>query len=71
MQNILKIAEVVVSVLLIIIVLLQERGSGLGSMFGGEGGFYRSRRGVEKILFNATIVLGVLFAGIGVALIIL
>ena len=71
LQNILKISEVVLSILLILCILIQERGTGLGGIFGGEGNVYRSRRGIEKILFNFTIILGVLFAGIGIALILI
>jgi preprotein translocase subunit SecG len=55
------IAQVVVSVLLIIAILLQSRGTGLGSAFGGSGGVYLTKRGLEKKLFIATIVLAVLF----------
>jgi preprotein translocase subunit SecG len=42
-------------------VLLQAKGSGLGSIFGGDGGVYRTKRGVEKTLYQATIGLAVLF----------
>lgn len=42
-------------------ILLQQRGSGLGAAFGAESGLYRSRRGVEKVLFQATIVCAVVF----------
>jgi len=45
----------------VIAILMQQRGSGLGMAFGGEGNVYRSRRGIEKILFVATIVVAVLF----------
>lgn len=55
------IAQVVVSILLIIAILLQSRGTGLGSAFGGSGGVYLTKRGIEKKLFIATIVLAVLF----------
>lgn len=55
------IAQVVVSILLIIAILLQSRGTGLGSAFGGSGGVYLTKRGLEKKLFIATIVLAVLF----------
>lgn len=58
----------VVSIALIILILLQERSSGLSGIFGGEGGtFYHTRRGLEKIIFVSTIV----FAGIFVALAVL
>jgi len=56
-----KIAQIVISVLLIISILLQSRGTGLGSAFGGSGGVYLTKRGLEKKLFIATIVLAVLF----------
>ena len=61
MSNILKIFQIILAVLLIGSILLQQRGSGLGMAFGGEGNVYRSRRGIEKILFYATIVIAVLF----------
>jgi len=55
----LNIIQIIISGLLIITVLLQQRGAGLGSAFGGEGGFYRTRMGIEKILLVSTIVLAV------------
>lgn len=61
-MNIFTIIQVVIAVLLIAAILIQERGTGLGSTFGGEGGIYRSKRGVERILFVATIALSILFA---------
>ncbi|MBI5153569.1 MAG: preprotein translocase subunit SecG [Parcubacteria group bacterium] len=60
----LKIAQVVVAVLIIAAILLQPRGMGLGSAFGGEGSLYYTRRGMEKVLFIVTIVLIVLFVGL-------
>lgn len=62
-----KIALIVVSLLLIIVILLQNRGAGLGSAFGGAGGVYLTKRGLEKKLFTATIVLAVLFFGLSLA----
>lgn len=56
-KTILSILQIAVATLLIMAVLLQSRGSGLSSIFGGEGGFYRSKRGLEKSLFSLTIVL--------------
>jgi len=56
------IAQIIVSVLLIVAVLLQQRGTALGSAFGQEGGsFYAARRGLEKKIFWATVILGILF----------
>ena len=65
MRPYVQIAVLVVSLLLIIAILLQNRGAGLGGIFGGEGNIYRTKRGVEKILFIATIVLGIAFLGLG------
>jgi protein translocase SecG subunit len=56
-----KISQIIVSLLLITSILLQNRGTGLGSAFGGSGGVYLTKRGLEKKLFVATIVLAVLF----------
>ena len=65
--KIITIVQIVVSVLLIGAILLQQKGSGLGSSFGGEGGnLYSTKRGVEKILFYATIVLAVAFFAIAI-----
>ena len=61
MNPILAIAEILVSIGLIASILLQSRGAGLGATFGGESSAYRSRRGVEKTLFQFTIVLAALF----------
>ncbi len=61
MSSTLKIIQVFLAVALTVFVLLQQRGSGLGSAFGGEGNVYRSRRGIENFLFYATIVIAVLF----------
>jgi len=66
MLNILNIILIVVSVLLIICILLQSRGSGLSSLFGGGGEIYRTKRGMEKVIFTSTIVLAVLFLVLGI-----
>jgi preprotein translocase subunit SecG len=56
------VIQIIISVALIILILLQSRGSGLGSLFGGsDTGIYKTRRGVEKTLFNVTVVLTVAF----------
>ena len=71
MQNYLEIAQIAVSILLITAILLQSRGAGLGATFGGEGNVFRTKRGVEKVLFRSTIVFAVLFLGLAVANVIL
>ena len=67
MSDILPVIQVVISALLIGAILLQARGSGLSSVFGGESTFYHTRRGIEKIVFWATIVLAILFVATGLA----
>lgn len=61
MKEFLPIAQIVVAVFLIIFILLQQRGTALGSAFGGGGGFYATKRGIQKKIFWATVVLGALF----------
>lgn len=58
---ILNIIQIAISLLLILTILLQQRGSGLSSAFGGSSGVYYQKRGMEKILFRATIVFSALF----------
>ena len=63
----LSVIQIILSVAIIILVLLQERSSGISGLLGGEGGgFYQARRGMEKVIFYATIVLIVVFVGIAV-----
>lgn len=62
MKDYLPIVQIVVSVVLIVLILLQQRGAALGSAFGQEGGgFYSTRRGIQKKIFEGTIVFGALF----------
>jgi preprotein translocase subunit SecG len=61
-NSFLAIGQIIVSIGLIASVLLQARGSGLSAAFGGDSAVYRSRRGVERRLWQFTIILGVLFA---------
>lgn len=65
-QTIIAIAMIVLSVLLTAAILLQQRGSGLGAAFGGEGNVFRTKRGLEKGLFYATIGIACVFFGIAV-----
>jgi preprotein translocase subunit SecG len=59
----LNLIQIVISIALIVLIILQTKGSGLGGLFGGSdsGGVYTTRRGVEKTMFNATIGLSVAF----------
>ena len=59
--------QIVISLVLIILILLQERSAGLSGIFGSEGGgFYQTRRGLERVIFYATIVLAIVFLGLAV-----
>ena len=64
----LSIAEVIISIILIVLILLQERSSGLSGVLGGGGGdsSYQVRRGLEKGIFWATIVCGILFVALAI-----
>ena len=61
MQTYLSVAQIVVSLALIMTVLLQVKGGGLGGIFGSSDAVFRTKRGVEKTLFQITVVLIVLF----------
>ena len=57
----LAIAQLVIGVILIVLVLLQQRGGGMGVLGGASSQFYGTRRGLEKTIFIFTVILGVLF----------
>ena len=61
MNDFLPIAHIIIAVALIVLILFQQRGTALGSAFGQEGGFYATRRGIQKQMFWATVALGALF----------
>ena len=67
MDTILLVGQLLVSIALMASILLQARGAGLGATFGGDSSVYRSRRGIEKRLFQFTIVLAVLFVVFSIA----
>lgn len=69
MKEVLQIIEIILAILLMTSILLQQRGTGLGGAFGGEGFAYRGRRGVEGFLFNSTVVLAILFTGVAIAIV--
>ena len=60
MQTYLSVAQIVLALALILVILLQVRGGGLGGIFGQPDTVYRTKRGVEKTLFQLTIALVVL-----------
>ncbi len=68
MERAFMIVSMIISVLLVILILLQVKGTGLGDLLGGgeTGGITRTRRGLEKTLFQITIGLGVAFIAIAI-----
>lgn len=66
LQNILIWAQIVVSVLLTISILLQNRGAGLSASFGGDFGGYYTKRGMEKFLNWGAIAFAVIFIGLSI-----
>ncbi|MFC1984811.1 preprotein translocase subunit SecG [Chloroflexota bacterium] len=66
MQVYLNVAQIVLSIALVLAILLQIRGGGLGGIFGQADTVYRTRRGLEKTLFQLTIILVVLFIVISI-----
>ncbi len=62
MNPFLAIGQIIVSIALMTAILMQARGTGLSGAFGGDSAVYRSRRGIERRLWQFTIVLAILFA---------
>ena len=61
MRSYLYLIQILVSIVLIVVILLQAKGAGLGGIFGGQTSVFRTKRGVEKTLFQFTIILVVIF----------
>lgn len=61
-----NVAEIIISIVLIAVLLLQSRGAGFNGTFNSDSSVFRSRRGLEKTLFQLTIVLAVVFAVISI-----
>jgi protein translocase SecG subunit len=61
MKNFFLIIQIATALITIILVVIQSKGTGIGSSFGGDMGFYGTKRGAEKMLFGLTIVVSVLF----------
>jgi protein translocase SecG subunit len=61
MKSILTILNILISLLLIFLILIQGRGAGLGSAWGGGGEMFQTKRGVEKIILNITIFFLIIF----------
>ena len=66
METVFSLILMIIAIALIVVLLLQARGSG-SSLFGEASSTFRSRRGVEQLLFRVTIVLPVIFVGVAIA----
>ena len=66
MQTALSVIQIVLSAALILVILLQVKGGGLGGIFGQADSVFRTRRGLEKRLFQITIVLMIIFVAIAI-----
>lgn len=71
MFKIINVAEIIVSLLLIISILLQNKGAGLSSTFGGSFGGYHTKRGFEKFLVAFSVILSALFIILAIASLVL
>ncbi len=61
MKTFVSMLQILTGVLLILVIIIQQKGAGLGSAFGADFGMYRTKRGAEKFLFYLTIALSVIF----------
>ncbi|RIK37165.1 MAG: preprotein translocase subunit SecG [Chloroflexi bacterium] len=67
MDTAVDIAQVIIAVMLIVVVLTQTKGSGFSGAFGGDtSSIYRTRRGIERTLFNFTIGLAIVFVALAI-----
>ena len=64
MKSALEAIQIVVSTILIVVILMQSRGTGFGGAFGTQGAVFRTRRGIEMYLFRGTIILAAIFVAI-------
>ncbi|MCB9798877.1 preprotein translocase subunit SecG [Candidatus Nomurabacteria bacterium] len=72
MEKVLTIAQVIVGIVMMLTILLQQKGDGLGAGFGGTGGGVTlTKRGVDLFLHRATIVLALIFFALGVAMLVI
>ena len=61
MRATISLIQIILGVLLILVIIIQQKGTGVGTAFGGDLSFYSTKRGAEKVLFYATIVISVVF----------
>ena len=64
--TVIQIVQIILGIALVVSILLQARGAGLGSVFGGTGTVFKTRRGIDRLLFRITIVFAILFCLVSV-----
>ena len=69
-MKLLNILQIIIAVALMIVILMQNKGGGLSGIFGGGGEVFQTKRGIEKKLFYATIVLSILFFVVSLGIVI-
>jgi protein translocase SecG subunit len=69
-MDIFNLLQIAIAIALMVVILMQNRGAGLSGLFGGAGNVYATKRGLEKKLFYATIVLSVCFFAVSLIIII-
>ncbi len=71
MKDLFLTLQILTAIITIILVVIQSKGTGIGSTFGGDMGFYGTKRGAEKLLFIVTIIMAVVFVGSSLAAVLL
>lgn len=61
LKPVISLIQIILGILLILVIIIQQKGSGIGTAFGGDLSFYRTKRGAEKLLFYATIAIACIF----------
>ncbi len=66
-SHILDILQVVLAIIMIVVILVQQKGSGLGAAFGGSSNSFSTKRGIDKVLHQVTIVVVIIFFIVSIA----
>ncbi len=64
MQAVLQVLQIFIATILVVVILMQSRGSGFGGAFGTQAAVFRTRRGIERYLFRGTVMLAAIFVAV-------
>ncbi len=64
MQPVLQVLQIIIATILVVVILMQSRGSGFGGAFGTQAAVFRTRRGIERYLFRGTVMLAAIFVAV-------